>query len=154
MRDWNHMRHITHLYPIWLARAFTVEPGGQQTAATKMQSNSSWHEFLDGPCKTIFSKKVMMTSSNGNIFLATGPLWGKPPVTGGFPLQWPVTQSFCVSFDLRLNKRLSKQSSAGDLRRHRVHYDVTVMDVCWNPCDSDWQQRHCIGREHSPLGPL
>ena len=29
---------------------------------------------------------------------------------------------------LRLNKRLSKHSlEAGDLRRHRVHYDVTVM---------------------------
>ena len=33
-----------------------------------------------------------------------------PPVTGGFPSQRPVTQSFGVFFDLRLNKRLSKQS--------------------------------------------
>ena len=32
------------------------------------------------------------------------------PVTGGFPSQRPVTQSFDVFFDLRLNKRLSKQS--------------------------------------------
>ena len=51
-----------------------------------------------------------MTSSNGNIF-AQLTLWeGNPPVTGGFPPQRPVTQSFDVSFDLRLNKRLSKQS--------------------------------------------
>ena len=35
---------------------------------------------------------------------------GNPPVTGGFPLQRPVTRSFGVFFDLRLNKRLSKQS--------------------------------------------
>ena len=32
------------------------------------------------------------------------------PVTGQFPVQRPVTQSFDVFFDLRLNKRLSKQS--------------------------------------------
>ena len=35
----------------------------------------------------------------------------KPPVTGRFPLQKSVTLSFDVFFDLRLNKRLSKQSS-------------------------------------------
>ena len=43
-----------------------------------------------------------------------------------FPSQRPVTQSFDVFFDLSLNKRLSKQSGAGNLRRHRAHYDVTV----------------------------
>ena len=35
---------------------------------------------------------------------------GNPPVTGGFPSQRPVTRGFDVFFDLRLNKRLSKQS--------------------------------------------
>ena len=35
---------------------------------------------------------------------------GNSPVTGEFPSQRPVTQSFDVSFDLCLNKRLSKQS--------------------------------------------
>ena len=30
---------------------------------------------------------------------------GNPPVTGGFPSQRPVTQSFDISFDQRLNKR-------------------------------------------------
>ena len=33
-----------------------------------------------------------------------------PPVTSGFPSQRPVTRSFDVFFDLRLHKRLSKQS--------------------------------------------
>ena len=49
----------------------------------------------------------------------------KPPVTGGFPSQRPVTRSFDVFFDLRLNKRLNNLD-AGDLSRHRAHYDVTV----------------------------
>ena len=35
---------------------------------------------------------------------------GNSPVTGEFPAQRPVTRSFHVFFDLRLNKRLSKQS--------------------------------------------
>ena len=35
---------------------------------------------------------------------------GNSPVTGEFPAQRPVTWSFDVSFDLRLNKRLRKQS--------------------------------------------
>ena len=34
---------------------------------------------------------------------------GNSPVPGGFPAQRPVTQSFDVFFDLRPNKRLSKQ---------------------------------------------
>ena len=35
---------------------------------------------------------------------------GNPPVTGGFPSQMLVTWSADVFFDLRLNKRLSKQT--------------------------------------------
>ena len=35
---------------------------------------------------------------------------GNSPVTGEFPTQRPVTRSFDIFFDLRLNKRLSKHS--------------------------------------------
>ena len=49
----------------------------------------------------------MMTSSNGNIFRVTGHL---SLVTGEIPAEKPVTRSFDVFFDLRLNKRLRKQS--------------------------------------------
>ena len=52
----------------------------------------------------------MMTSSNGNIFRVTGPLCGEFTGPGEFPTQRPVTRSFDVFFDLRVNKRLSKQS--------------------------------------------
>ena len=55
-----------------------------------------------------------------------------PPITGEFPTQRPVTRSFAVFFDLRLNERLSKQGEAGDFKRHRSHYDVIVMDVFWS----------------------
>ena len=52
---------------------------------------------------------AMTTSSNGNIFRVTGPLCGEFTGPGEFPTQRPVTRSFDVFFDLRLNKRLSKQ---------------------------------------------
>ena len=52
---------------------------------------------------------AMMTSSNGNIFRVTGPLCGEFTGPGEFPTQRPVTRSFDVFFDLRPNKRLSKQ---------------------------------------------
>ena len=51
-----------------------------------------------------------MTSSNGNIFRVTGPLCGEFTGHRWIPPQRPVTWSFDVFFDLRLNKRLSKQS--------------------------------------------
>ena len=52
------------------------------------------------PCGT-------MISLNGNIFSVTGPLWGE---STGDSSHRPVTRSFDVFFDLRLHKRLSKQS--------------------------------------------
>ena len=52
---------------------------------------------------------------------------GNSSVTDEFPAQRPVTRSFDVFFDLRLNKRLSKQSWGWWFETHRAHYDVTVM---------------------------
>ena len=54
--------------------------------------------------------QFMMTSSNGNIFALLALCAGNSRVTGEFPSQRPVTRSFDVFFDMRLNKRLSKQS--------------------------------------------
>ena len=52
----------------------------------------------------------MMTSSNGNISALLTLCAGNSPVTIEFPAQKPVTLSFGVFFDLRPNKRSSKQS--------------------------------------------
>ena len=56
------------------------------------------------------NKDIMMTSSNGKLFRVTDPLCGEFTGPGDFPTQRPVTRSFDVFFDLRLNKRLSKQT--------------------------------------------
>ena len=72
--------------------------------------------------------QAMMTSSNGKPFPRYW-LFVKRilPVTGEFPSQRAVTRSCDVFFDLRLNKHLRNNGEAGDLGRHRAHYDVTVM---------------------------
>ena len=51
---------------------------------------------------------------------------GNSPVPGEFPTQRPVTQSFDIFFDLRLNNGWVNNREVGDLRRYRTHYDVAV----------------------------
>ena len=65
--------------------------------------------YGDSPVTHRNQTQVMMTSSSGNIFRVTGPLCGECTGPGEFPAQRPVTQSFDGFFDLRPNKRLSKQ---------------------------------------------
>ena len=87
---------------------------------------------------------IMMTSSNGNIFRVTGPLCGEFTGPGEFPTQRPVTQSFDVFFDLRLNKRLGKQpwgwwfetSSWLLWRQCNVLYTWYVCIIC------EWRSQH------------
>ena len=43
-----------------------------------------WHPEKKQP-KQQYTLDAMTTSSNGNIFHITGPLWGESTVTGGFP---------------------------------------------------------------------
>ena len=57
-----------------------------------------------------FVSLFMMTSSNGNVLALLALCAGNSPVIGEFPTQRPVTRSFDVFFDLRLNKRLGQQS--------------------------------------------
>ena len=52
---------------------------------------------------------IIMTSSNGNIPRVTGALCGEFTGRRWSPSQRPVTRSFDVFFDLRLNPHLSKQ---------------------------------------------
>ena len=52
---------------------------------------------------------------------------GNPPVPGEFPTQRPVTRSFDVFFDLRLNQRLSKKSWGW--------YFETIQRPLWRHCN-------------------
>ena len=52
---------------------------------------------------------------------------GNSPVPGEFLAQRPATRSFDVFFDLHVINGWVNNGEAGDLRRYRAHYDVTVM---------------------------
>ena len=80
-----------------------------------------------GGCITAWWRHQMETFSASLVICD-----GNPPVTGGFPSQRRVTQSFDVFFDLRLNKRLSKQS--------RCRWFETISRSLW---------RHCNGYNYS-----
>ena len=66
---------------------------------------------------------------------------GNSPVPGEFPTQRPVTRRFDVFFDLRLNKRLSKQSwgwwletPSRSLWRHCNDLSFQLFVVSFLPC--------------------
>ena len=74
----------------------------------------------------------MMTSSNGNIFRVTGHLCGEFTGQRWIPAQRPVTPSFDVFFDLRLNKHLNEQSWGW--------WFETLSRPLWRHCNDIWIQ--------------
>ena len=83
-----------------------------------------------------------MTSSSGNIFRVTGPLWGE------FIGHWwiPLTKAsdaklWCFLWFAPWINGSVNNHEAGDLRRHRSHYDVIIMHTsnmtwCWSDHNS------------------
>ena len=82
-----------------------------------------WYCFMnftsDNCAANITQVKFMMTSSNGNVFRVSDHL------CGDFTGQWRralMLSLICTWINVWVNNR-----EAGDLRRYRAHYDVTVM---------------------------
>ena len=71
--------------------------------------NFAYHFYSFDRQISMWNEPFMMTSSNGPFSALLAMCAGNTPVTGEFPTQRPATRSFDVFFDLRLNKRLSKQ---------------------------------------------
>ena len=85
----------------------------------------------ENTCSVTTEDRIMMTPSNGNIFLVTGLLWGEFTGHGRIPSHRPVTRSFDVYFDQRPNNRLSKPS--------RRRWFETPLCSLWRHC-ADWLQ--------------
>ena len=88
----------------WISLNFNLTPEcyltGTMTIIGLFQcqwSDREWHELWWRHQMETFSALLAICAGNS-------------PVPGEFPAQRPVTPSFDVCFDLRLNKRLSKQS--------------------------------------------
>ena len=92
----------------------------------------------------------MMTSSNGNIFRVAGILCGE--FTGH---RWiPHTKAsdavlWCLFFICAWIKGWVNNREAGDLRRHRTQYDVTVMKFKTN---HDFHSRKFISKRRLRTG--
>ena len=82
--------------------------------------------------------RAMMTSQLEAFSALLALCAGNSPVAGEFPAQRPVTRSFDVFFDLRLNERLSKHSWGW--------WSETPPRSLWRQCNGD---RKCSpGRQH------
>ena len=72
---------------------------------------------------------IVMTSSNGNIFRVAGHLYGEIIVHRWIPLTTFIDAELqCFLWSRRINGWINNRE-AGDLRRPRPHYDVTVMNT-------------------------
>ena len=116
---------FTPWYPLLLD---TLAPVPSQKMSSKTETNPRWRHQME-----TFSAVLALCAGNSSM-------------TGEFPAQRPMTRSFDVFFDLSLNKRLSKQSWAGDLRRHRAHYDVIDLFNMANEIEDMDSSRlyHCV----------
>ena len=85
---------------IWISRMYFTHSCILLISLMAVSSNCRW---------TMACVFNMMASSNGNIFARYWP-FVRGIHRSPFPSQRPVTWSFGVFFDLRLKKRLSKQS--------------------------------------------
>ena len=66
----------------------------------------------------------MMTSSSGNIFRVTGPVWGESSVHRWIPL---TKASDAELLYFLWSAPDTAEQAIGDLRRHNAHYDAAVM---------------------------
>ena len=109
-----------------------------QTPVDFVWSVGSLNE-LDGlECKCIgllnYNKhnkaRTTMTSSNGNICALLALCEGNPSVTGGSPLKGQWLRALLFSLICPWTNGWTNNPYAGDLRRHRAHYDFTVLTMC------------------------
>ena len=78
---------------------------------------------------------IMMTSSNWNIFRVTGHLCGEFTGPRWIPLTKTSDAELWCFFDLRLNKRISKQSWGW--------WFETQARPLWRHCNDNWNDHEC-----------
>ena len=133
-------KHKTHLHLYRLSTRRPINPSSWTTRTLHPTWPIPWilmtwrhnEPSMGGPDIRLVCPEYsgfMTTSSNGDNFRVTGPLCGEFTGDRWIPLtkQRPVTRSFefssiCAWINVWVNNR-----EAGDLKRHRTHYDITVM---------------------------
>ena len=124
--DWNIVGYLKHCgIMIWVYKATVLAtspwvkalPGKSRSVTSHgVCKNSPWRIYVS--CQDIAWWRNQMETFSALLALCAGE----------FPAQRPVTQSFEVSsIWARINNGWVNNRKAGDLRRHRAHYDVIVM---------------------------
>ena len=114
--DWT-KAHINHFGSLSNTIPKSNKPFIEQRLTIYTFTMSHWYSCLS---------KIMMTSSNGNIFRVTGLCAGNSPVAGEFPYKGQWRGALMFSFICRWINGWVNNLKAGDLWRLRGHYDVTV----------------------------
>ena len=122
-----------------------------------MMLSETWHDITYIPVKdgVMPCDGCMMTSSNGNIFRVTGHLSGefiRSQVNSPQKGQWRGALMFSL-ICTRINGWVNN-GEAGDLRRHRTHYDAIVMYLSVLVIRSVWSVTECKDICHMTAGPL
>ena len=92
--------------------------------------------------RLVYFSPLMMTSWNGNIFRVTGHLCGEFTSHRCIPhTKASIAELWCFFICAWLNGWVNS-GEAGDLRRHRAHYGVTVMNALL-PCEEP-NTRHLL----------
>ena len=77
---------------------------------------------------------AMNISRYENHFWNTGPLWGNPPVTGGFPHKWPVCGDFVFSSMLAWTSFQPKQYFLSWIEVHLIDLKHLVLYLMGFKC--------------------
>ena len=133
----------TTLRPLWI---LPMVPVIDCTVSLEIKSSYpgmhlnklTWYAYATLSEKQPWKSKPWWRHQMGTFSALLAPCEGNPSATGEFPSQRPVTQSFDAFFDLRLNKRLSKQSS-------RRWFETSLRSL-WRHCNDNnvlwFKRRH------------
>ena len=133
---------------VWFVQQYAIQCA--LDISRSFSSYNSWKtslmygmSFVGARCKSDLKSWWRHQMATFSALLAISA--GNSPVPGEFPAQRPVTRSFDVFFDLRPNKRLSKQSwgwwsetpSSSLWRHHNAYHCHALCIVVYNPIVSD-----------------
>ena len=107
-----HSHFLNQWWPGWLTCIYASPGLNDQLLIVLMPSRSLGNAWWRHQMETFSALLILCT--------------GNSPMTGDFTAQKPVTRNFDIFLLCWVNNR-----DAGDLRRHRAHYDVTVMTRMW-----------------------
>ena len=129
-RDFESMTFVFHRNPQFLTKFASVVPINHFVFMAEQPEVSSFTGW--DPAQPKVKTGLAWWRHQMETFSALLALCaGNSPVTGEFPSQRPVTRSFDVFFDLRLNKRLSKLSWGW--------WFETPPSSSWRHCNGLWQ---------------